>query len=364
MWANKSIDKIFKYFGYDVNGTFSSDEKRAESRTSAIERMKVYGQIPDDIMSKVTTYNDEQIKNEQREKERREAERRRRAQIAATKASNREQDAFEDDDEAKAVYEHLTDNGDIHLDDIEEKTEEREELKKKLESLKEKFQRLEGSKSKDQRVLDMMVKLEVNIDAIESEIEELTEEIEENDIYGVLYEEQWTHYGLRSFETEYGDFAVGTEEESEAAARDSLTQLIDDNGVEGFSSWVIDANINKESLINDIKESQKEYYDDDVRYDLSNYFEDYDEDDEETHPSEDEIEEMIENLANERAEDIADDPNELEVYGYDIRDYIDVDGVIDDIISHDGVAHTISHYDGEEHQYEINGTWYNVYRVN
>lgn len=364
MWANKSIDKIFKYFGYDVNGTFSSDEKRAEARSSAIERMKVYGQIPDDIMSKVTTYNDEQIKNEQREKERREAERRRRAQIAATKASNRDIDAFEDDDEAKAVYEHLIDNGDIHLDDIEEKTEEREELKKKLESLKEKFQRLEGSKSKDQRVLDMMVKLEVNIDAIESEIEELTEEIEENDIYGVLYEQQWTHYGLREFETDYGDYAVGTEEDSEAAAKQYLEQYIDDNGVDGFSSWVVDNNINKDALIADIKESQEEYYNDDVRYDLSNYFEDYDEDDEETHPSEDEIEEMIENLANERAEDIANDPNELEVYGYDIRDYIDMEGVIEDIISADGIGHTLSMYDGQEHNIQINGTWYNVYRNN
>lgn len=362
MWNNKSIDKIFKYFGYDVNRSFSSDEARAKSRDEAIKRMETYGQIPDDVMDKVKSYNDDMVKNELAQRERMEAERRRRAQIAATKISNRDDDVYDDDEYAQAVYQHLVEEGDV--EDIDEKVQERDELEKKLKSLKDKFERLEGSKSNDQRVVNMMVNLEINIDAIESEIDELTDDIEENDIYGVLYEQQWTHYGLREFETPNADYAVGTEEESEEAAREYLTQYIDDNGVDGFSSWVVESNIDKDKLIEDLIEAQKEYYEDDVRYDLSSYFDEYDEDDEETHPSEEEIDELIQNLAQERAEDIANDPNELSAYGYDVRDYVDMDGVVADVINSDGIGHTLSMYDGQEHNVQINGTWYNVYRTN
>ena len=363
MWKDKSIDKIFKYFGYDVNGNYSSDEQRAEVRNRAITAMKTYGQIPDDVMDKVVSYSDEQLKREEREKERRENERRRLAQIAATKASNREQQVFEDDDEAKALFQHLVDNGDIYTEDIEEKTEKRNELTQKLEKLKDKFQKLKDSKTNNQKVVDMMVKLEVNIDAIESEIDELNEEIEENDIYGVVYEEQWDYYGLRSFETPYGEYAVGTEDDAEEAAKQYLRDAIDSEGVDMFSSWVIENNINKGELIGDIKESQKEYYEEEVRDNLGDYFDDYDEDDEETHPSEEEIDDMIESLASERAEDIANDMQELEVYGYNLNDYVDIEGMVEDIISHDGIAHSLSTYDGTEENVQINGTWYNIYRI-
>ena len=363
MWKDKSIDKVFKYFGYDVNGNYSSDEQRAEVRNRAISTMKSYGQIPDDIMDKVVSYSDEQLKREERERERRENERRRLAQIAATKVSNREQQVFEDDDEVNALYQFLVDNGDIYNEDIEEKVEKRNELSQKLEKLKDKFQKLKDSKSNNQKVVDMMVKLEVNMDAIESEIDELNEEIEENDIYGVVYEQQWDHYGLRSFETPYGEYAVGTEDEAEEAAKQYLRDTIDEQGVDMFSSWVVQNNINKDDLISDIKEYEKEYYEDEVRDNLDNYFEDYDEDDEETHPSEEEIDDMVETMATNRAEEIVDDINELEAYGYNLTDYVDIEGMVEDIISHDGIAHSLSTYDGNEENVQINGTWYNIYRI-
>jgi hypothetical protein len=360
MFKNKTVESVFKYFGYDLNKNFKSDKEKAEVRDKAIKNMELSGLVPDEVINKVKTYNDEQIKREQQEKERREAERRRLAQIRATKERNREDDVYADDEHALAVYQHLVDEGEVEEVDDSELNDLKEELKDK----QTKLQRLKDSGSSEQRVLDLIDKLEIRIDALESEIDETEEELYENDIYGVLYEQNWTHYGLREFETPHGDYAVGTEEESEDAAKEYMTNYIDENGVDGFSSWVVENNLDTDRLKSDIKDGLLEYYEDMIREDLEDYFEDYDEDDEETHPSDSDIEEKAEEMAEDRADDMVEYKGELEDYGYDINDYLDIEGIVEDVINADGIGHTLSMYDGNEHNIRINDTWYNVYRTN
>ena len=363
MWNNKPIDMVFKYFGYDMNGQFSSDEEKAKVRASAIERMKTYGQLPDEVMDKVLSYNDNQIASELRDKKRKEDERRRVLEMRRTMRSNRENDVWADDDYAKALYQHLVSEGEV--EDIVDETEEVEELKETLQKYETKLERLLGSGDNSLKVTEKITKLEIKIDEIKSNIDELEDTIESNDIYGVLYEPQWTHYGLRSFTfNDDNEYAVGTEEESEEAGKEYLTNMIDDEGPEVFSSWVLENNIDEERLKSDVKDSYVEYYNDDVRYDLSAYFEDYDEDDEETHPGDDDIEELVEGMADDRADELVNDLDELKANGWDITDYVDIDGLIEDVINADGLAHQLSSYDGTEYTEIVNDKYYNIYRTN
>lgn len=367
MWENKTVDKIFKYFGYDTSTSFTNDEEKAAKRASAINKMKAYGKIPDAILQKVITFDDNEIERERREAERKRIERERLLNIRATKASNRDNDSFSDDLPAKAVYQFIMDEGMLSYDDndIDSFKSEREELQDKFKKINTKLERLNGSNDTSTKVSEMIDKLELKADELESKIDELTDDIESEDIYETLYEDNWEHYGLRHFETDHGDYAVGTEDEAESAAKESTANQIDELGIEGFSSWVIESNLDDKSLEEDLKQNYYEYYNDDVRYDLEAWFSDYDEDDEETHPDEEEIEEKVDELVDERVSDLM--ANTEEVWGelgYDIKDYIDMDGLVEDIVHADGFGHTLSHYDGNENIVEIDGVDYYIFRTN
>ena len=46
------------------------------------------------------------------------------------------------------------------------------------------------------------------------------------------------------------------------------------------------------------------------------------------------------------------------------KDYVDLDGVADDVIQNDGLGHVLSGYDGVENIVEIDGVDYHIYRTN
>jgi hypothetical protein len=53
--------------------------------------------------------------------------------------------------------------------------------------------------------------------------------------------------------------------------------------------------------------------------------------------------------------------------GYDddnILEFVDIDGVITDIINDDGYGSIINNYDGNDDEYQVNGKWYHVMRQN
>ena len=367
MWKNKTVDKIFKYFGYDPSSSFTNDEEKATKRASALAKMKAYGKIPSDVLQKVIDYDDTQIAQEKHAAERRRRERERLLNIRRTKASNRENDSFSDDSPAKALYQFIMDEGELSYDenDIDSFKSEREESQLKLKKVKSKLEKLNGSNNTSTKVTDMIDKLEIIVDELESKIDELTDDIESEDMYEVLYEDDWDHYGLRHFETDYGDYAVGIEDEAESAAKRSMESTLDELGIEGISAWVIQSNLDEKSLEEDLKQSYYEYYNDDVRYDLEGFFYDYDEDDEETHPSEEEIEEKVDELVDDRVSDLMNNTDEVfGELGYDIKDYVDLDGVAEDVIQNDGLGHVLSGYDGVENIVEIDGVDYHIYRTN
>ncbi len=366
MWENKTVDKIFKYFGYDTTSNFENDEVKAKKRDSAIKKMTVYGKIPDKILQKVISYNDKEIEREKSAAEYRRREQERLQLIRVTKNSNRVNDVFTDDLPAKAVYQFIMDEQLLSYDenDIDSFKSDREELQEKLLKVKSKLDKLNGSNNTSTKVTDMIDALEIKVDEIESEIDELTDDIQSEDIYATLYEAQYEFYGLRQFETDYGDYSVGLEDEVESAAKDSLSEQLDDTGIEGISSWVIDSNMDEKSLEEDLKQNYYEYYNDDVRYDLESWFADYDEDDEETHPSEDDIEERVDELVEERVSDLMNDLDEVWEMGYSMKEYIDLDGVADDIIQNDGYGNVLSSYDGNENIVEMDGVDYYIFRTN
>ena len=367
MWENKTVDKIFKYFGYDNSSSFTNDEEKAAKRASAINKMKVYGKIPDDTLQKVIKYDDEEIEREKRDAERKRKELERLQNIRATKNSNRQNDSFSNDLPAKAVYQFLMDEQVLSYDenDIDSFKSEREELQLKLKKINTKLEKLNGSNNTSTKVTDMIDELEIKVDELESNIDELTDDIESEDIYETLYEDAWEHYGLRHFETDHGDYAVGTENEAESAAKENMENTIDELGIEGISHWVITNNLDDKSLEDDLKQNYYEYYNDDVRYDLEAWFSDYDEDDEDTHPTEEEIEEKVDELVDDRVSDLMNNTEEVwGELGYDIKDYIDLDGVADDIIQADGMGNVLSSYDGNENIVEIDGVDYYIFRTN
>ena len=117
MWKNKTVDKIFKYFGYDPSSSFTNDEEKATKRASALAKMKAYGKIPSDVLQNVIDYDDTQIEQEKHAAERKRRERERLLNIRRTKDSNRENDSFSDDFPAKAVYQFIMDEGELSYDE-------------------------------------------------------------------------------------------------------------------------------------------------------------------------------------------------------------------------------------------------------
>lgn len=223
--------------------------------------------------------------------------------------------------------------------------------------------------------------------------------------YGKQYE--WLGGGNGFNPNEYD---VYTEDEADSAARQYVEQLVDDSGMDAFSSWAF----------NDALDDQQwyrwlyDYYDDyvrsspddfDIPLELSNQqmkqvqqlqsnidslnkrLESEDLPDEKY----EEIEIKIEGLE-EIIQEINDDPqgeydessieNEItgrvdeykddifgfiEHYGSDkdfIMDFIDLDKLTETVVSSDGYGSMLNSYDGDYDTFNINGTEYYVMRVN
>jgi hypothetical protein len=204
-------------------------------------------------------------------------------------------------------------------------------------------------------------------------------------------------------------YDVYTEDEADSAARQYVEQLIDDAGIDSFSSWAFNEALNDKQWYNWLYD----FYDDDVR----NYPENFDIPlelsnqqmkqvqqlqsnidslnkrlESENLPDEkfEEIETKIEGLE-EIIQEINDDPqggydessieNEItsrvdeyqddiqgfiDLYGFDknfIMDFIDLDKLTETVVSSDGYGNMLNSYDGDYDTFNINGTEYYVMRV-
>jgi hypothetical protein len=93
---------------------------------------------------------------------------------------------------------------------------------------------------------------------------------------------------------------------------------------------------------------------------LESQIEDIKDDEDNYEWPEDEIEKMVEY----RLDEIKHNPmGWIEDYGLDVRNFIDVDELIDGIIQSDGRGNGLASYDGYENEVTYDGEWFYIYRI-
>ena len=204
-------------------------------------------------------------------------------------------------------------------------------------------------------------------------------------------------------------YDVYTEDEADSAARQYVEQLIDDAGIDSFSSWAFNEALDDKQWYNwlydfyedDIRSSPENF---DIPLELSNQqmkqvqqlqsnidslnkrLESEDLPDEKYEeieikiegleeiiqeinddPQGDYDESSIENEITSRVDDYQNDiQGFIDIYGFDknfIMDFIDLDKLTETVVSSDGYGNMLNSYDGDYDTFNINGTEYYVMRV-
>lgn len=261
---------------------------------------------------------------------------------------------------------------------------------------------------------------------LETQISQLQEQLEEYNNFSDVYDLEPDidrYYGhLQKFNIEkLGEsYAIGDESQIEDATRESLEEYLEDTSLDSFLDWLIEQNINEDQIVSYIEE----YYNESIFNDPENYLDDedrelsneqkekyqgykkrYDQLEERTfelsrarevEKNEDrkdqimevirKIEGVMDNLMQEIDEitenpegDFSDEKIEEKIEMYtdyakenplsaldnleiDYKEFVDVSGLIDDIIKHDGYV-TVSTYDGNVEEVNFDGETYFIVRV-
>jgi len=272
------------------------------------------------------------------------------------------------------VYEEKTPEDRQRLEDLYAEKERREQIEKETE---------------DDENLTALREIDAEIEEIEGRI----------DIYDIIYEGK--HYFLHSFKVleHHGEsratWAVGDEYYTEKTAYQTVENLIDDVGLEGFRSGFVENHIDEEELKDYFRESDENY----VRENLEDFFDedDFEYSDPEVQQRIDEITEMLEdseNLSQEQYDELNEELDELKDsdktipenlidekveslledktydaagtirdYGLDMQDFIDMDALIKDVVDTDGYGTTINSYDGTEDTVEFDNETYYIFQI-
>lgn len=259
----------------------------------------------------------------------------------------------------------------------------------------------------------------LDTDEIDTDEESTQDEIDELESRFSIYHliPSGEHYELTRFEIiGYGDFegmeyAVGDYEDAERSAIKSISNLIDDTGIDNYPEWVIENSIDSDK----VEDYARSLYDDDVRESPDSYFnesdyelsseqeeekerleaqlaeleekqnnleheieepEDYSKAYDEVQEQIDEIESMIEDIEpNEPSEEQIEDKIEelvdqalrdpiswLKDFGYSLKDFVDEDEMVKNIFDTDGLE-TLAHYDGSYDTQNVNGTEFYIFRL-
>lgn len=291
---------------------------------------------------------------------------------------------------ANAIFDMLVGDGAL--------TEMDEDVKAEIESKKERIEELVRQGAELDPDSEEREELYNEIDNIQEEIEELQGDYA--DVYYLIPVGGGDlHYfeviGLRGRE-----YMAGRYDDVYDAAVEDQEQLLDDVGLDGLPSWLIEDNLDKDQIRNqmeeyyrdDVSQNPEIYFDDDDfeltdeqeerKEELENYINEMEdlktekkeelentEDEDEIADLEREIEEIEDNI--EKAQDELDniepdteptdemidgkvywlvkgrDPLDwLKELGSDLKDYVDIKGVAKDIVDSDGIQ-TLSRYDGQ-----------------
>ena len=283
---------------------------------------------------------------------------------------------------ALALFNHLIQT------EYEEKTPEDTKRLEELYAEKERREEIEKETEDNENLLDL--------EAIEEEIKEIEDRI---DVYDLHYE--GTHYFLKTFKLLKHDgesretWAVGTEYQTEKSAKESVEQLLDDIGLDGFNRGFVENHIDEEELKDYFRDG--EY--DNVRDNLDDYFsedeyeytdpkvqqrideieelledseklsqEQYDELNEELDDLKDSDkdipEELIDDKVDELLEDLVSDPmSVIKNYGLELKHFVNMGEFIDDVVKTDGYGQTLNHYDGNEDTIEFDDETYYIFQI-
>ena len=237
-----------------------------------------------------------------------------------------------------------------------------------------------------------------------------------------IIDEEYEHYTMPSFTYDGEEYAVGTDGEADTANYEYVDNLIDDIGYAGFNhsiEWYIDGDEVAEDWRGTVEEwvydepssyldeDDKEYFDKDIFNELTEKQEKLQEyekrveelynndssswarDEKEIERLEEEasdlevrIEELEEELEESRDWSEQQKEDSIESYLDDIRNrpvdfmremgygdeelerFINREDFIQGIVDEGYRAENLAGYDGEEHEIQIDGTWYYIYRTN
>lgn len=237
-------------------------------------------------------------------------------------------------------------------------------------------------------------------------------DINEGETIYDLVPTDYEHSGLATFEWLGSDYensvwAVGDWDEVYEAAKEDQRNRIDDIGLQGYSSTFVEGHIDVDEVIeyfsemfeSDIYESPESYFDEsdiplsdeqesmvskleeelstqnDVVYNSEDESE-VEEAEERVSEIESEIEDiklspegeptvgMVESVLDDRLDEVKNDIlSYMNDYGMDLKDYVDIESLISDVIDMDGTGQSLGGYDGEENEASVNGMDYFAYRV-
>jgi hypothetical protein len=316
-------------------------------------------------------------------------------------------DCPEDGLKAHALLKYLIENGDASIITNEDRNEILR-LQNQIDELQAEY-----DNSGDART-DLLDEI--------SNLEDEIEEIKDNkiDVYNIV--PTGTHYDTTLFEVidsevESNSYAVGTESEMESSSYESIENLIDDIGYEGFNAGFAREHIDVEAVASYAEET----YDDDVRNNPDVYFDDserqlsdaqleqigiikmrisqtkqlisnledqYDDENDEVLDEkieeltdiileyEDEIQdiesspegEFPEDMISEKIEDLDSDVRSdpewfMNEFGLEWSEYVDKDDFITAVIQADGYGHSMSTYDGNADEIYVQDELFYVMRI-
>jgi hypothetical protein len=307
---------------------------------------------------------------------------------------------------AHALLDWLVNNSDVEAITNEDRVEITR-LENEIERLDQEY---DNSEDPRPELLDQKFELE-------DELEELRNKI---DVYNIIPAGDFWHCSeFEVIDAGLNDrrYAVGDEDDMSRSAYESVENLIDDIGYEGFNKSFAMNYLDTEAIVDyaeelfnyDINDSPESYFDDDQR-ELSDRQEedikvarlfieraenqismmedqmDGDNDDEiqekidelkesietyeeeiteiEENPEGDFPDDLIENMVNDRVRDVRDDPEEfLNEYGLEWDNYIDKDDFIEGVVNEDGYGTTLNHYDGNADEIKVGNQWFYVMRI-
>jgi chromosome segregation ATPase len=221
---------------------------------------------------------------------------------------------------ANALFQFLVSEG--KLNEMDEDTKvELQTKQQRLKELQERYDNVDGVLEPEEvsPLADEIFDLEEEIEELQGDYADVYYIMPQSYSYGALY--YFEVVGLRNQE-----YMVGSYDDAYDAAVKDQEQLLDDTGLENLPSWLIEDNIDKD----DIRDEMREFYEDDIRNNPDIYF---DEDDFELTDEEEERKEQLENYINEMEDLKSEKEDQRDEYEHNSDEYNELDEQIQEIES-------------------------------